>query len=386
MDKNTIYKIKKYLEDENLAHIDNEKSKMQLRSEGKEFTTEEHIKGMIYSLLSAQTVWANIEANFTNIDKLFFNYNVSAIKNSDAQFFIDGLGALRCRSRLTNAQMRELHYNISVMEQIVCEYGSMDKYVTSKSQIEIVRELSDANSKYKLKQMGPALVWEYLRNVGIDGAKPDVHMKRILGSNRLGVSKYENATDDEVFQTCKKLAEETGLWMAEIDYLMWLYCATDRGEICTAHPNCEKCVIRKECKYNQMPHTKNEIIIKQPVKKKITENVQNYSLDDKYDRVIELMQEKGIKFTEEMPDHVKNRYRIMKGGSSVFIKKSGYVLYCSDRDAKSIQNAINIDVEPNYKNKTKKILDQVRPNTIRVASDLDFDTVIECLLNNYENR
>ena len=203
---------------------------------------------MVYSLLSAQTVWANIERNMPRIDKLFFDYNPEKIKERDYAYFVDGLARLRCRSRLTNNQMKVLHDNINTMERIVEEYGSMDSFVTSRSQIEIVKMLSDAKSDYKLKQMGPALIWEYLRNVGVDGAKPDVHMKRILGSNRLGVSRYEDATDEEVLATCKELSDKTGLWMAEIDYLIWLYCATDKGEICTANPRCDKCVIREYCK------------------------------------------------------------------------------------------------------------------------------------------
>ena len=39
---------------------------------------------------------------------------------------------------------------------------------------------------YKLHQVGEALAWEYIRNVGIDGAKPDTHIRRFLGSDRMG--------------------------------------------------------------------------------------------------------------------------------------------------------------------------------------------------------
>lgn len=60
MDKNVLLKVKEYLKVNRIADIDGEKSKMQLRAEGKHFSTAEHMQGMIYSLLSAQTVWANI--------------------------------------------------------------------------------------------------------------------------------------------------------------------------------------------------------------------------------------------------------------------------------------------------------------------------------------
>ncbi len=249
LNKKMVFKIKDYLKDNGIADIDDEKSKMQLRKEGKEFTFAEHIQGMIYSLLSAQTVWANIERNLVGIDKLFFNYDAEEIKKHDYAYFVSGLMRLGCGSRLTNAQMKALHQNIETFEHIIKDYGSMDAFVTSRPQKEIVKLLSSSGSKYKIKQFGPALTWEYLRNVGVDGAKPDVHMKRILGSERLGVSSAKDASDDEVLDAVKKLSDETGLWMAEIDYLFWAYCATDKGEICTANPRCRECVIRNECKY-----------------------------------------------------------------------------------------------------------------------------------------
>ncbi len=247
MNTEVLFQIKKYLKDNGIADIDGEKSKMQLRAEGKAFSTEEHMKGIIYSLLSAQTVWANIERNFTGIDKLFFNYDINEIKKHDYLYFVNGLRNLGCGSRLTNAQMKALPDIIATIKMIINEYGSVDAFVTSKPQREIVKLLSSTGSKYKIKQFGEALTWEYLRNVGVDGAKPDVHMKRILGSERLGISNKQDASNDEVLDTMEELSRKSGLWMAEIDYLFWAYCATGKGEICTASPECDRCVIRQFC-------------------------------------------------------------------------------------------------------------------------------------------
>lgn len=267
MDKNIFFRIKDYLKVNGIADIDKE-SKMQLRAEGKSFSTEEHIKGLIYSLLSAQTVWANIEKNFKNIDNLFGGYLIDEIRKHDATYYVEGLKKIRCGSRSTHAQMNALHENISTIEKIINEYGSMDNFVTSKPSREIVKILSSGKSEYKIKQMGSALAWEYLRNIGIDGAKPDVHMKRILSVSRLGVSNRDKATDDEVLDAIESLSKETGFWMAEIDYLFWAYCATGKGEICTANPSCDKCVIRDYCnKYNknQVENNKEATQIEIPV-------------------------------------------------------------------------------------------------------------------------
>ena len=53
IDKNALYRIKEYLKQNNIADIDSEKSKMQLRAEGKKFSTEEHLQGMIFAVICA---------------------------------------------------------------------------------------------------------------------------------------------------------------------------------------------------------------------------------------------------------------------------------------------------------------------------------------------
>ena len=62
--------------------------------------------------------------------------------------------------------------------------AASESYVTSAPPEAIVRDL--AAGPHKLYGIGPALAWEYLRNVGIDGVKPDIHVCRFLGANRMG--------------------------------------------------------------------------------------------------------------------------------------------------------------------------------------------------------
>lgn len=248
MNEITVKKVQDYLESRNIVKVSGEVTPMDLRKNGKKFTLQDHLQGMIYSLMSAQTVWANIERNKTNIDRIFFNYNPEKILEKDYTYFVNALGVIRCRSRLTNGQMKALHENVMTMQRIEKDYGSVDAFVTSDKVERIVEMLTKAGSKYKIKMMGEALAREYLRNVGVDSGKPDVHMKRIMGSERLGVSHFPEATNEEVVAKLQELSDKTGLWMSQIDYLFWAYCATDKGEICTANPRCNMCVIRDECR------------------------------------------------------------------------------------------------------------------------------------------
>ena len=146
--------------------------------------------------------------------------------------------------------MDALHGNIHKLEKIEEEFGSLDHFVTSGTPIEIADLL--ANSlKYKLHTMGLALAMEYLRNVGIDAIKPDTHICRILGKHRLGYSPNEVAGDIEAIKIIEDISQKTGYLLSEIDAILWLFCADEKGMICTKRPHCEECRLNgKYCNWN----------------------------------------------------------------------------------------------------------------------------------------
>lgn len=246
MDSNAILLMKKALTDWRVIDLEHDTNAVLERQKGKVFSFQDHLKGLVYSLLTNQREWSTVEPKLPQIDELFFYYDVNKIKEHDGQYFEDGIRKLKCGNRSIKMQMEGLHYNINILEKIARTYGSLDAYVTSKSPDTIVSEIS--SGKYKLKGIGVALAWEYLRNVGIDGAKPDTHLKRFMGSERMGVSRHPEASDDEVIREVKSLANVTGLTPFEIDYIIWCYCANGKGEVCTANPNCSRCVIREYCR------------------------------------------------------------------------------------------------------------------------------------------
>lgn len=112
----------------------------------------------------------------------------------------------------------------------------------------LVKALSAPHSGYKLAQMGEALSAEYLKNVGYDIAKPDRHIRRILGSKVLNCSTHEVVPIFEAFDIVAALAKELNRPAAEVDYILWSYCAKGYGEICTAkNPKCDICVANQFC-------------------------------------------------------------------------------------------------------------------------------------------
>ncbi len=234
------------------------------RVNGKTFSMSEHIRGLIYSLLSNNRPWQQIEANIDKIDEIFFEYDKDKILATNAGVFVDKLQAIKCGNRNIKNQMNSLHANIRKLERIEKEFGTLDSFVTSGSPLEIADLL--ANSvKYKLNTLGLALAMEYLRNVGVDAAKPDTHIRRILGKNRLGYSSHEIAGEIEAIEIIDTLSSQTGYSASKIDAILWLFSSNDNGMICTEKPHCAQCTLRgKYCNYlayslnNSMTDEKNK--------------------------------------------------------------------------------------------------------------------------------
>ena len=84
-----------------------------------------------------------------------------------------------------------------------------------------------------------------MRNVGIDIVKPDVHIKRIVGADRLNL--IPSKSDYRIIEEFRRLSAEIGISQVKMDYLFWNYCSKGYGEICTARPKCNICVIKKFC-------------------------------------------------------------------------------------------------------------------------------------------
>lgn len=237
------------------------KRQIDRRRAGAEFSTSDHIRAMVYSMLSSGIVWDRVSAHIDRatkqlppIDEIFFQYDPEQLLQCDPERLSGEVKKLHCASQYTRKQMEALiHTNIPKLIQLENQYGSIDafyqKYTTEDPTLKsLIKVLSSENSDYKLAQMGEALVAEYLKNVGYDIAKPDRHIRRILGSKALGCSTHETAPIFETFDIVAALAQEMNRPAAEVDYILWAYCAKGYGEICTVkNPKCGICVTHNNC-------------------------------------------------------------------------------------------------------------------------------------------
>ena len=230
------------------------------RKSGGTFSIHDHIRAMVYSFLSSGVSWERMESGIDlttgrilSIDEVFHQYDPEYLLQCRPEELRDQVKHLGCASQYTLKQMTALvGTNIGKLQQLDEQYGGIDVYYhqfveKDPSFKTLVKSLSSPKSKDKMAQMGVALVCEYLRNVGYDIPKPDRHVRRILGSERLGCSEHKIVPEFDVFDIIAELAEELGKPVAEVDYILWSYCAKGYGEICTAKPKCEQCVVRGIC-------------------------------------------------------------------------------------------------------------------------------------------
>ena len=239
------YEVFKALE----VHHNNPNTKVEFEkpyAEGISFSLSDHIRGMILAMLSLQRDFGPIEKHICDIEKIYYYYDAEKIKAADPEALTKAVKGIKCGNRRIKFQSKALKHNIEYLESIQKEFGKIDTYYRSMSKYELVNTL---NSHFR--EMGTALISEYLPYVGIDLPKSDSHLKRFLGNNRLGLSKKENATANECFGIIHTIALESGEREKYIDYLFWCYCSDSRDDICGAIPNCEKCIIKEYCNMNK---------------------------------------------------------------------------------------------------------------------------------------
>ena len=102
-----------------------------------------------------------------------------------------------------------------------------------------------------------------------------------------------------------------------------------------------------------------------------------YKKEERYNVVIEYMGKAGIRFRDASPDHIKNCYRIMENGSSIFVNAGSFKMNLCEEDRNKTEAIQGIKFDPNYKNKTTGEIDNVRPYSCSFSDPELLETVIE---------
>ncbi len=241
------------------------KKQIDKRRNGGTFTVRDHICAMVYSMLTSGAPWNRVEPHIdiktgriAIIDEIFYQYDVDKLLSTAPTEFVSKITAQTLGNPYIKNQMDALvNVNIKKLLTLEKEYGSVDNFYqsiihTDSTMKTLVKELSAVGKPHKFAQLGEALTAEYLRNVGYDIAKPDRHICRVLGSKYLACSESEIVPVYETFDIVANIAKELNKPVAEVDYILWSYCANGYGEMCTAkNPKCKKCVVNN-CKHKSI--------------------------------------------------------------------------------------------------------------------------------------
>lgn len=239
------------------------KKQIDRRNRGEKITIQDHIRAMVYSMLSSGASWKRVldytdlrTGEITVVDEIFCQYEPEELLEVDLEKLKESISEKGLASQYTSNQIDVLKDNIKTLQTIEEENGAIDNYYSQvieedSTKKKLVSELSSPGKQYKMKQLGFALTCEYLRNVGYDIPKPDRHIRRILGKDYLALSEKQPAREKETFDIVMKLANVSGKSVAETDYILWTSCANGYGEICTTKKDkCSEYVIVNNCADN----------------------------------------------------------------------------------------------------------------------------------------
>jgi Predicted EndoIII-related endonuclease len=266
------------------------------RENGASFSVNDHIRAMVYAMLSGGQSWDKYakEADsrtgaISCVDTVFHQYHPTELLACSPEQLLQELQKLHLAPRFGSDYMNALiHVNIPKLLKWEKEYGAVDNYYQKYIQkgIEkqllvserlLIETLSDTESDNKLQQMGVPLVCEYLRNVGYNLPKPDTHIRRILGSECLGFSTSRDVSEYRSIEIMFGIAKAAQKSVAETDYILWSYCSDGFGEICTSsNPKCDVCVAKRQCRkhmgdvVNQM---KNKYVLESRYKIRVSDSV-----------------------------------------------------------------------------------------------------------------
>jgi thermostable 8-oxoguanine DNA glycosylase len=231
------------------------------RNKGQMFSLQDHIRAMVYSMLTSQTMWARIandidptSKRLVHVDEIFFQYDPEKLICCKPEEVIGELCRYKYGGQSRKAQVEAVvQRNVPKLIEFQNHSSSVDEYyaqiMENSGEIQVlIHALSHEKSNNKLAQMGIPLVAEYLRNVGYDVAKPDRHICRILGRDYLGCSEEAMVPPYQAMKIVLEIAQELCWPQQKVDYTLWAYCAQGYGEVCTkAKPKCDKCTVHNYC-------------------------------------------------------------------------------------------------------------------------------------------
>ena len=219
-----------------------------------ELETMDYIRAMTYAILSNSTNWCRIAhdadpqtGRLRNVDKAL-KARVDNEQDLSAAFEEN-----RVRFRFKKRQIPAVEANIRSLKKAADLPAKYTKMSANGADFwPLVQAIANGKPEdgYKLAQIGPALACEYLRNLGYDIPKPDRHLCRLLGSERLQFFNQPIPESEEVYNLVRRVANssKSNYGPAQADYILWSYCAIGYGNMCNGKNRaCKDCCLSDLC-------------------------------------------------------------------------------------------------------------------------------------------
>lgn len=219
-----------------------------------ELETMDYIRAMTYAILSNSMNWRCVAhdadpqtGRLRNVDKAL---KARVVNDTDLSVAFE---ENQVRFRFKKRQIPAVKENIGRLKEaaeLSAKYAKMSANGTDFWPLVQAIANGKPEDGYKLAQIGPALACEYLRNLGYDIPKPDRHLCRMLGSERLQFFNQPMPELEEVYNLVRRVANssKSNYGPGQADYILWSYCAIGYGNMCNGKNRaCEDCCLSDLC-------------------------------------------------------------------------------------------------------------------------------------------
>lgn len=195
---------------------------------------------------------AILRGRWKDIKKAFSNYDINKV----SQYADKDLEGMMNNPRIirNERKLKACIENAKIMKEISKKHGSFGKYLNQNKDNR--RELEEKLKK-RFHFLGDVLVLEYLKQIGLDSIKPDVHVVRVM--HRLGLIDSKTTSSEvinQVITVADQISQLTGEKLSVVDAVFWIYGGSGdlhvEKAVCANKPLCDECPLTRYCDlYNE---------------------------------------------------------------------------------------------------------------------------------------
>lgn len=218
-----------------------------------EKTDVEYFHQLVILVYDAGFRGSVVKKHEAELSEAFANYDFWTVARQDFRTLF-ALSPIKNRKKVKGCLK-----NAKQLAKLVGEYGSFEAYLRHFGDV-----AHDANSFMKMQRdmcgrfayLGPTNFHAFMKYIGYDALKDDLHVRRIM--SRLGLTSSPKCSQEEVLEAAMRIRDATGEKLKIIDQVFYTYGSSDHGRVKTAicgdRPLCAECYLPQYCDYYKRRH------------------------------------------------------------------------------------------------------------------------------------